>query len=184
MISESNWQADHDRANLRVGDAPGSAPDYPWRLRSPRQSRRRSSSAWGEWPVHARARGAPTYSPRCQRFFLAVFDEGRPACLAAANDPSKGVSGCQVAARRLHGTISQDHHLSRCATYRQHWQVRWKFCPALRRLALHRYIVGGRKPVRGGGLGLRIHDDGAEWRHDHEIDDDRELDRRQQRNKD
>jgi hypothetical protein len=30
-----------------------------------------------------------------QRFFLAVFDEGRPACLATANDPSKGVSGCR-----------------------------------------------------------------------------------------
>jgi hypothetical protein len=35
-----------------------------------------------------------------QRFFLAAFDEGRPACLATANDPSKGVSGYQVAARR------------------------------------------------------------------------------------
>jgi transposase len=30
----------------------------------------------------------------------------------------------------------------------------------------------------------RRHDDGAEWRHDHEIDDDRELDKRQQCNED
>jgi hypothetical protein len=41
-----------------------------------------------------------------------------------------------------------------------------------------------RRPELRGRNIKRRHDDGAEWRHDHEIDDDRELDKRQQRNED